>query len=248
MRTHRVNAVVALTLLACTMFAFASKPANNRNQSTPSPALIAKLAAARKAAVGQPLVVNGAQVCGPKGDSNDPKIKELDNNKNRTDEPGQNEYIPVDWDVMKDLPADKVSDIQGAPVQVTGFLSHQVKVENAKPKPPKKGGESTNCHLTQDNEVDWHMYLTKTPNETNIGNAVIIETTPRVRLHHKWTPVMLRTSYLNQNKLLRVSGWLLYDAEHLDVVGTERATVWEVHPVTMIEVQDTQGHWVNIEH
>jgi hypothetical protein len=121
-----------------------------------------------------------------------------------------------------------------------------VKVENAHPKPPKKGGESTNCHLTDDNEVDWHMYLTKNPNEQHIANAVIVETTPRVRPNHKWTPVMLK-QYLNKNQQLRISGWLLYDFEHLNVVGTERATVWEVHPITMIEAQDAQGRWVNIE-
>jgi hypothetical protein len=248
MRRHRINALVATALLACTIFAVASIRATNPGQNTSNSTLIAKLRAARKTAVGQPLVINGKEVCGPTGDSTDANIKELDNNKNRTDEPGQSEYIAVDWDAVKDLPADKVSDIQGAPVQVTGFLSHQVKVENAHPKPPKKGGESTNCHLTQDDEVDWHMYLTKNPNETSIANAVIVETTPRVRPNHKWTAAQLRATYLNKNKPLRISGWLLYDLEHLDVVGKERATVWEVHPVTMIEAQDAQGHWVNIEH
>lgn len=241
---RHIAALLATTFPACAILSLGNRASTNRSQNTPDPALISRLAAARKAAVGQPLVINGKEVCGPNGDSTDEKMKELDTNKNRTDEPGT--YVPADWDAMLVLPADKVADIQGAPVQVTGFLSRQVKVENEHPKPPKKGGESTNCHLLQSNEVDWHMYLTKNPNEQDIGKAVIIETTPRVRPNHRWTPAMLQ-AYLNKNRPLRVSGWLLYDFEHVDVVGKERATVWEVHPITMIEAQDAPGHWVNIE-
>ena len=59
------------------------------------------------------------------------------------------------WDDLKNLPANRVTDFQGAPVMVVGFLSHQVKVDT--------GGESTNCHLHSPDEVDWHMYLTNSP-------------------------------------------------------------------------------------
>ncbi len=119
--------------------------------------LIAKLTAAKKPAVGKPLIIDGKTVCGPKGKtkSNDSKMKDLNNNKNRTDEPAPNDFIPIDWDDMTNLPVDKASDIQGAPVSVIGFLSRRVKEENEAP------GESTNCNLLQSDEVDWHMYLTK---------------------------------------------------------------------------------------
>jgi hypothetical protein len=30
-------------------------------------------------------------------------------------------------------------------------------------------------------------------------------------------------------------------------IGTQRATVWEVHPVTLIEVSDGNGGWKDIE-
>jgi len=90
------------------------------------------------------------------------------------------------------------------------------------------------------------MYLTNQPNQP-IQDAIVVETTPRVRPNHKWTTALL-APYVNKPKQVRVSGWLLYDFQHLDVVGTDRATVWEVHPITRIEVQDGQGNWVNIEH
>jgi hypothetical protein len=203
-------------------------------QGTSAANLVAKLSAAKKPGVGQPLEIGGKQVCGPKGNSTDPQMQQLDNNKNRTDVASS--YVAIDWDSMKNLPADKVSEIQGAPVVVTGYLSNKVNVE---------GKESTNCDLVQPDEVDWHMYLTKAPNQP-VSEALIVETTPRVRPMHKWTTESL-TKYVNQNQPVRVSGWLLYDFEHIDVIGKERAAVWEVHPITKIEVQNGSGQWVNVE-
>jgi len=206
-------------------------------QNIPDSQLIAKLAAAKKPAVGQPLAIDGQKVCGPQGNASDPKMKQLNKNKNRTDEP--NDFVTISWDDLSNLPAESVDDIQGAPVSVIGYLSNRVKVQTEKP------GESTNCNLLEPNEVDWHMYLTKGPRQP-IKTAIIVETTPRVRPNHKWTTEML-TPYVNKNKQVRISGWLMYDFQHLNVVGKERGTVWEVHPITKIEVQDDQGNWVNIE-
>lgn len=45
---------------------------------------------------------------------------------------------------------------------------------------------------------------------------------------------------------VRISGWLMYDSEHVHAIGTQRATVWEVHPITKIEVQNS-GQWVDLE-
>ena len=240
MRKSHITAVVAVALLICATFAFANRPATNGSQNPPNAELRAKLTAARIAAVGQPLVINGTQVCGPTGDSTDDKIKELDNNRNRTDEPSANGYIPVGWDVVEDLPAPKAAeviphlpwepavpvepaqgDFQGAPVQVIGFL-HLVKAE---------GGESANCHLTGANEVDWQMHLMK--NKQDIGGAIVVEATPRVRLGHKWTLAALQA--INKDKPVRISGWLLYHS------------AWQIHPITKIEEQDAHGNWVNIE-
>src|SRR6266550_4113053 len=37
----------------------------------------------------------------------------------------------------------------------------------------------------------------------------------------------------------------MYDTEHMGVIGTQRATVWEGHPITRIEVQ-SNGQWVDL--
>jgi hypothetical protein len=51
---------------------------------------------------------------------------------------------------------------------------------------------------------------------------------------------------VNSNTQVRISGSLAYDFEHLNVVGTQRATVWEVHPIMRIEVQKN-GQWVDLD-
>lgn len=202
-------------------------------QTGSSTALVAKLAAAQVPAVGQALILNGQQVCGPAGSATSPNVEELNNNKNRTDIPSS--YVAIPWKSAANLPSAHVTEIQGAPVSVTGYLSNKVNVE---------GAESTNCELTQPDEVDWHMYLTAGPSQ-QVNQALIVETTPRTRPLHKWTTEMLG-KYVNTTTQVRISGWLLYDFEHIDVIGKERATVWEIHPITKIEVQNGNG-WVDIE-
>ena len=215
------------------------------NQPTPTPTpsatgtptsgadIYSLLFSVRKTAVGQPLVENQQEVCGPEGDAANPTIQALNDNKNRTDQPSS--YVAVTWDQLKNLPSDRVNDFQGAAVAVVGYLSHKINVEK---------GESTNCHLLAPTEVDWHIYLTKAP-ALGIADAVIVETTPRVRPMHKWTTTML-TPLVDTDTQVRISGWLMYDLEHVNVIGTQRATVWEVHPITRIEVQKN-GQWVDLD-
>jgi len=50
---------------------------------------------------------------------------------------------------------------------------------------------------------------------------------------------------VNKNVPVRISGWLLYDYEHVSVIGSQRASVWEIHPITKIEVK-WNGQWVNL--
>src|SRR6266851_5238907 len=200
--------------------------------------LFSKLTAAHTAAVGQPLMENGSEVCGPSGDTTDKRRKALNANKNRTDLPGDSDYVDIGWDDLSNLPSDRVDDFQGAPVSVIGFLSHQIKVENS------GSGESTNCHLHGDNEVDWHIYLTKSPARP-ISKAIIVETTPRTRPLHKWTTDML-SPLVDANTRVRISGWLIFDFEHVGAIGTQRGTVWEVHPITRIQAEKN-GQWIDLD-
>ena len=173
--------------------------------------LAGQLAAASVKAVPQPLIINGQNVCGTTGDAADAKTQALDGNKNRTDIPGPTAYIAVDWNALANLPPNQADQLQGAPVEVEGYLSHRIQVENS------GSGESTNCHLTNLDEVDWHMYLTNQPAQ-GIAKAIIVETTPRTRPLHSWDQNKL-SLLINSSTKVRISGWLMYDWQHIDVIG-----------------------------
>jgi hypothetical protein len=110
----------------------------------------------------------------------------------------------------------------------------------------KKGGESTNCHFRLADDVDWHMPLTANAGEGE-NLAIVVETTPRIRAQHSnWTTANLKP-FTNTGKRVRISGWLMLDPEHQDMInGGLRSTLWEIHPVTKIEVQKS-GQWVDLD-
>jgi hypothetical protein len=151
---------------------------------------------------------------------------------------------------------DAIKTFEGVPLTVEGYL-YKVKVESYSPQPGKSGGESTNCHFHLAADVDWHMPLTQAANDGE-DSSVIVETTPRVRQNHpNWTTAALKkwTSHVGSNpnnsfnhQTVRISGWLMLDPEHQDMIDNGlRATLWEIHPVTRIEVQQPDGSWIDID-
>ncbi len=76
--------------------------------------------------------------------------------------------------------------------------------------------------------------------------AVVVETTARVRKGHpKWTTANL-APWVNSHAMVRISGWTLLDPEHRAHLGKYRSTLWEVHPVTRIELFSS-GQWVDLD-
>ena len=92
--------------------------------------------------------------------------------------------------------------------------------------------------------LHWQIYTSDTAGVDDISKAVIVETTARTRPIHKWAKSDL-DAVVNKNVPVRISGWLLYDYEHVSVIGSQRASVWEIHPITKIEVK-RNGQWVNL--
>jgi uncharacterized protein YraI len=205
--------------------------------------------------------------CGPVGAGGDTLT---DRRKDRVDVPDS--VHPVTFDAIMALPYPKnhkpsrlgwpasdlavIAPYEGEAVSVTGFVAKQrgIIVENAQ---ASKNGEATNCHATDDAGVDWHMTLVKHPNDPKSA-GIVVETTPRVRANgHPWTPDMLANAIANGDSV-RITGWLLYDPEHFAQTTnydparpssgpTVRATLWEVHPVTKIEIFDSgTGQWRSI--
>jgi hypothetical protein len=186
--------------------------------------------------------------CGPTGDGGDTITNER---KNRTDV--ATEYHPVTWRALQSVPYPvaknsllnwtpaqlaEIEPHQGVAVSIIGYL-FAVKVED------RGGGETTNCHFTNPEEVDWHMPIVEKAGDSE-GTAIVVETTPRVReLHVKWTPNAL-APWVKSSAPVRISGWTMLDPEHRAHLGKYRSTLWEIHPITKIEVFH-DGQWVDVD-
>ncbi|HXG94376.1 MAG TPA: hypothetical protein VNN73_18675 [Blastocatellia bacterium] len=194
----------------------------------------------------QPLV-GTFKGCPGTGDGGDPELNRL---KNRIDE-AQN-YYPIPFDSVLQLEWPKsierkdrdawssadtaaVKRYEGIPISVEGYLAGT----------KQEGKESCNCHGIDPEFVDYHVWLVKSPDDAK-SSSIVVEVTPRVRANHPaWTTKAL--GQLNRtNQRVRISGWLMLDPEHPNEVGKSRGTIWEIHPVTQIEVYQN-GNWIKLD-
>jgi len=184
--------------------------------------------------------------CPPEGDGGDRALNML---KNRVDE---GNYIPVPFEVVEKLPwpntterknraswssndASTIKRYEGTPIVVEGYLADA----------REEGPETPNCHGADHDFHDFHIWLTQSAGEDRT-NSIVVEMTPPVRANHpNWTTTALRQISRDQQRV-RISGWLMLDPEHPDQVGKTRGTIWEIHPVMRVEVQQ-QGRWIPLD-
>jgi hypothetical protein len=190
-------------------------------------------------------VVQTFQGCPPEGDGGDTALNRL---KNRVDDGNSGNYYDVDLGTLINLPypqsvgrvnrsnwsaddASAVSQYEGVPVRATGYILN-IKHE---------GTESTNCHST-DNR-DYHTWFAPDPNADRSA-SIVAEVTPRMQaIRSGWDSATLAGLV---GKQVRISGWLLMDQEHPEQLGQTRATLWEIHPITHIEVNTGVG-WNSVD-
>jgi hypothetical protein len=171
--------------------------------------------------------------------------------KNRVDT--TNTYHVVPFDAVTKLPwqglprrrhlwspaqAAQVAAYEGVPISVDGYLAEAV----------EQGKEDTNCGIDTHQWHDWHVWVVgKVSDATHQGRprAIVVEVTPRSRPSHPGWSVALLDSLHRAHSQVRISGWLLLDPDHPDMVGQTRATIWEIHPVTRIAVREG-NHWRSI--
>jgi hypothetical protein len=132
-----------------------------------------------------------------------------------------------------------VAQYEGAPIVVEGYLADAV----------EEGPEATNCEQDTPAWHDWHVWLVATEQEAISrakASAVVVEVTPRVRaLPMAWVLADLKAIH-RAHERVRVGGWLMLDPDHPTNIGTSRGTIWEIHPVTHVEVF-RNGAWVNLD-
>src|SRR4026209_2613597 len=152
---------------------------------------------------------------------------------------------------------------EGIPLTVEGFFE-VLRVQTGSPPTPTKGpGEAPNCHSWAELDTDWHVALVADPSETE-DRAVVLEPTPRTKRNNAgWNPdsvaglAVRRRPTAPRNEAnaarVRVTGFLMLDPVHPDHIRGKcssncagkkfhRATLWEIHPVTRIEVL-RNGQW-----
>jgi len=100
----------------------------------------------------------------------------------------------------------------------------------------KHGGpESANCNSREPDMQDLLLYLARSPDAPRSA-AVLVEVTPRWRAANPgWSAQNLQRLAAYQTRF-RITGWLMFDSNHLGDVGKTRGTPWEIHPVTKIEI------------
>jgi hypothetical protein len=100
-------------------------------------------------------------------------------------------------------------------------------------------GESCNCYSNDPNDWDYHIYIGNA-DAKSIFDCVVVEMTPYSRsIHPEWTLSYVKSL---KGKQVQVTGWLLFDFEHLgqsfdtnpNTNARNRHTVWEIHPVTAL--------------
>lgn len=175
--------------------------------------------------------------------------------KNRPDSPRQS--YAITWDALADtvtlpfarggLPTKRtgwsdeetaeVARFEGIPVTVTGFFY--------KIKPQASNGESTNCGFTGEANTDWHVAFTG-GHEGIEEESVVIEPTPRFKKKNaKWKRATFReyeADRRSEGDSIRITGYLFYDPSHANHLDRYRLSMWEIHPITRIEVLHN-GTW-----
>jgi hypothetical protein len=129
----------------------------------------------------------------------------------------------------------RINQDEGRPVAVEGFFSW---AREAAP-------EGVNCHRQSADARDWHIWLVGNRGGAR-SRSIVVEATPPVRERHSRWDIETIRQLGRQGRRVRVSGWLLMDAEHPDQLNRTRGSLWEIHPVIGVEVDDN-GRWVPLD-
>ncbi|MFI5456481.1 MAG: hypothetical protein ACHRXM_13610 [Isosphaerales bacterium] len=186
------------------------------------------------------ITLNGHD-CPLQGDAKSPDVKDLNKLKGRYHSPVASDIDPTVMLTAMVAPGDDEHrfDVKSA-ATVTGFVL-EVQVG---------GTETCNCHASDPDQRDTHIALTLSDGAEK-NQSVVAEVSPRTRLlrqkagHNDWTTSALKGDI--QGKWVQITGWLLFDFEHIHQAENTnpggaknwRATCWEIHPVTSIKVLDS---------
>jgi hypothetical protein len=106
----------------------------------------------------------------------------------------------------------------------------------------QSGTESTNCKRQE--LRDYHLWIVDEQDQTR-AQAVVAEVTPRWLASNPGWRLRFLKRLADQRANVRLTGWLMLDPEHPDQIGKIRGGLWEIHPITKIEVF-SGGRWIEL--
>ena len=176
--------------------------------------------------------------CPPQGNAKPDSVKALNILKNRVEPPADGDLDPaVTLEAMLQPGDDEDRWDESKAGELVGFV-HDVKVG---------GIETTNCKATNPADRDTHIELVIDPAHAGPSQRIVVEVTPRWRdrmsaQNLDWSTETLKHDI--KGHWVRIRGWLFFDQEHVDQAentnpGNDknwRASVWELHPISGIEV------------
>ncbi len=215
----KVSFVMVVGTITLSLFSLGTPSANPTNQ-LPTPELV------------------NYQGCGMEGDARSPAVMALNRLKNRYAAPRLDEINPkviLAAILAPGFDTGRWKIKYGG--QITGYV-YDVKVGGIK---------TVNCRATDPQYRDTHIELVLDPMNSGEIRRVIVEVTPRWRAIEAekgvdWSTPALRDKFFG--RWVRVTGWMLFDVEHQTQAENTapgrprdwRATAWEIHPITDIEV------------
>jgi hypothetical protein len=182
-----------------------------------------------------------AGACPPQGDATKAKVKRLNEAKARIDEVADDDVDDtVTMEGLSEPGDDRLRWQDGQGVEITAYV---IDVRDG-------GAASSNCHSAKRSEHDTILELVPTQDAMDRSHRVYAVVTPQWRQavaadRVDWSTGALRAHYLQRWVILR--GWLLFNLEAaatslhtaaLPGPDLTRATAWEIHPVTSIELQE----------
>ena len=182
--------------------------------------------------------------CAPPGDATKAEIRALNEEKSRNDTPADDDIDEtVTIDGLIEPGDDSLRWQDGLAVEVVAWV---VDVRDG-------GATSGNCHSTDPGDHDTILEISPDADVFDPAHRVYAAVTPaRRRLMAKvgedWSTRSLRAQFLH--RYVSVTGWLVFDAEGASKAlntaegagpSIARATAWEIHPVTALELAEEGG-------
>lgn len=121
---------------------------------------------------------------------------------------------------------------EGMPATLEGYL---IAFDRLGPTEP--------CNCGRKAGYDWHLWIGPSYQSSRKA-GIITEVTPRVRAREKNFTWQSLATLAGQAKKIRVTGWVFLDNDH-QLHESDRATLWEIHPITRIETLGKHG-WTKV--